>query len=156
VPSSTKMTLQPVSKIRPNQTPSYLATVRTSGPFRLPAIQGMAFAETPRLIRTTVPPGVHHRTICGHRAVEHVGKEERYLVSSVEHGHVPRTVDERAKERFHGIAGIIESDQASTCAVAEVPSEVGKLPTITHPERRPASAVVKSTPPGRRPRSVLA
>jgi hypothetical protein len=37
------------------------------------------------------------------------------------------------------------------CAVAEVPSVVGKLPTITKPEFKATSAVVSPTPPGQAP-----
>src|SRR5664279_1062748 len=38
-------------------------------------------------------------------------------------------------------------------AVAAVPSRVGRLPTITHPDLRTARAVVNPTPPGQRPGS---
>jgi hypothetical protein len=38
-------------------------------------------------------------------------------------------------------------------AVAEVPSLVGKLPTMTHPVRNTANAVVSPTPPGQAPGS---
>src|SRR6266700_3598972 len=41
-------------------------------------------------------------------------------------------------------------------AVAEVPSDVGKLPTMTHPFEKTASAVVKPTPPGQAPGKELA
>src|SRR5260370_31108496 len=41
-------------------------------------------------------------------------------------------------------------------AVADVPSVVGKLPTITQPLCSTTSAVVKPTPPGHLPGSVLA
>jgi len=40
---------------------------------------------------------------------------------------------------------------STTCAVAAVPSLVGKLPTITQPARKTTSAVVKPTPPGQEP-----
>src|SRR5258708_40047566 len=39
------------------------------------------------------------------------------------------------------------------CAVAAVPSVVGKLPTITNPERNATRAVVSPTPPGQAPGS---
>src|SRR5215469_5192704 len=41
-------------------------------------------------------------------------------------------------------------------AVAEVPSLVGKLPTITHPRRSTTRAVVRPTPPGHAPGRFLA
>src|SRR5580658_7420927 len=37
------------------------------------------------------------------------------------------------------------------CAVADVPSDVGKLPTITHPDCNTDNAVVNPTPPGHAP-----
>src|SRR5260370_319949 len=42
------------------------------------------------------------------------------------------------------------------CAVAAVPSVVGKLPTIMKPERKATSAVVSPTPPGQAPGRDLA
>src|SRR5215469_2788698 len=35
--------------------------------------------------------------------------------------------------------------------VAKVPSVVGRLPTMTHPDRSTTNAVVKPTPPGQEP-----
>src|SRR6516162_6032451 len=41
------------------------------------------------------------------------------------------------------------------CAVSAMPSEVGKLPTITQPLRSTTKAVVRPTPPGHGPGSVV-
>src|SRR5947207_9295219 len=70
--------------------------------------------------------------------------------------HIPRTVDHGIAERFHHVPGVVPNEQATHLRGSGSPVRRGKLPTITHPVRNTVNAVVKPTPPGRGPGSVVA
>src|SRR5258706_16365816 len=50
-----------------------------------------------------------------------------------------------------GLPRLSSTIRHPACAVADVPSAVGRLPTITQPVCNTASAVVSPTPPGQGP-----
>src|SRR5215469_11352878 len=70
---------------------------------------GRRYLEVEADHRTTVDDC----SVPGNRAVEHVGDEQLGLMRTVQGGHVPGTVDQRAIEGLDGSAETVEDDQAT-------------------------------------------
>src|SRR5579859_3706705 len=119
------------------------------------SMEGMCASETSKLMRRTVPVRTTLPLAATVPFSTFVTKSfATGLPSSTFMSHGPLIDD--PKNVSTGLPSLFNTIKHPACAVAAVPSVVGKLPTITHPVRKTTSAVVNPTPPVHVPGRVLA
>ena len=57
---------------------------------------------------------VYDVAACSHRAIEHIGDEQRKEFAAIHRGHVPRPVDVVTHDGFHHVPAPIKHEQASS------------------------------------------
>ena len=90
---------------------------------------------------------IHRRRAVSYGSIQHVGHEDFGPAESADCCEVPGPLILPPDQVSTGVPALLRTIRQPDCAVAEVPSLVGRLPTTTQPPGRVIRAVVRPTPP---------